>query len=94
MTNTHIRGRNRAIVAALRRANGHRQPMINKMENGKPCADITQHLKAAKKAVTGARRALIVNHKTYCLDAESSLAYVEGLQAIAFFEAAYAGNPL
>ena len=83
MTNTHIHSRHPALVAALRRSNGQRQSIINMMENSRLRAGMTQQLKEAKKAVTDAKRALIRDHKNYCLDAEISPAYIEELKPIA-----------
>lgn len=61
-----------AIVARLKRADGHLRAVIEMIEAGKPCLEIAQQMQAVEKAITNAKRALIHDHMDHCLDVEGA----------------------
>jgi len=61
-----------AVIARLKRADGHLRSVIAMIEAGKPCIEIAQQLQAVEKAVANAKRTLIHDHLDHCLDAEAS----------------------
>ncbi|WP_108895456.1 metal-sensing transcriptional repressor [Palleronia abyssalis] len=72
MSEPHIHASHPALIARLKRADGHLRAVIEMIETGKPCLDIAQQLQAVEKAVTNAKRALIHDHVDHCLDTEGS----------------------
>lgn len=70
MTKPHIHASHPALVARLKRAEGHLRSVIAMIEDGKPCLQIAQQLYAVEKAVVNAKRALIHDHMDHCLDTE------------------------
>ncbi len=72
MTNHPVHASHPALVARLKRADGHLRAVIEMIETGKPCLVIAQQMHAVEKAVTNAKRALIHDHMDHCLDAEGS----------------------
>lgn len=72
MTNSPVHASHPALVARLKRADGHLRAVIEMIEAGKPCLEIAQQMQAVEKAITNAKRALIHDHLDHCLDAESS----------------------
>lgn len=82
MSETHAHASHPALVARLKRADGHLRAVIEMIEAGKPCVEIAQQLQAVEKAVANAKRALIHDHLDHCLDAEGSAADRAELKAI------------
>lgn len=82
MTKPHMHATHPALVARLKRADGHLRAVIEMIEAGKPCLEIAQQMQAVEKAVANAKRALIHDHLDHCLDAEHSLADRDELKAI------------
>ncbi len=72
MTNPPVHASHPALVARLKRADGHLRAVIEMIEDGKPCLEIAQQMQAVEKAITNAKRALIHDHMDHCLDAEGS----------------------
>jgi len=72
MTMPHIHATHPALIARLKRADGHLRAVIGMIEGGKPCLEIAQQLHAVEKAVVNAKRALIHDHMDHCLDADHS----------------------
>ncbi|MCU4652681.1 metal-sensing transcriptional repressor [Roseibacterium sp. SDUM158016] len=72
-----------AVIARLKRADGHLRAVIGMIEEGRPCLEIAQQLQAVEKAVSNAKRALIHDHVDHCLDADHSPADRNELKAIA-----------
>ena len=60
-----------AIVARLKRAEGHLRSVIVMLEAERPCLDVAQQLHAVEKAITGAKRTFIQDHIDHCLGGES-----------------------
>ena len=83
MTNTHVHASHPALIARLKRADGHLRAVIGMIEAGKPCLALAQQLQAVEKAVANAKRALIHDHVDHCLDAEGSESDRDELRAIA-----------
>ena len=83
MTKPHVHATHPALIARLKRADGHLRAVIGMIEEGKPCLEIAQQLQAVEKAVVNAKRALIHDHVDHCLDAEQSPADRDELKAIA-----------
>ena len=83
MSKPHLHASHPAIVARLKRANGHLRSVIEMIEAGKPCPDVAQQLHAVEKAVANAKRALIHDHMDHCLDADGPQADRDELRAIA-----------
>ena len=83
MTKPHVHATHPALIARLKRADGHLRAVIGMIEEGKPCLEIAQQLQAVEKAVANAKRALIHDHMDHCLDEDHSPADREELKAIA-----------
>ena len=83
MTTSPVHATHPALVARLKRADGHLRSVIAMVEAGKPCLEIAQQMQAVEKAVTNAKRALIHDHMDHCLDAEGSKTDRSELRAIA-----------
>lgn len=82
MTKPHVHATHPALIARLKRADGHLRAVIDMIEAGKPCLEIAQQMQAVEKAVANAKRALIHDHLDHCLDAEHSPADRDELKAI------------
>ena len=74
MSKPHVHASHPAIIARLKRADGHLRSVIEMIEAGRPCLDVAQQLHAVEKAVANAKRALIHDHMDHCLDTEGSAA--------------------
>lgn len=72
MTKPHTHASHPALIARLKRADGHLRAVIEMIEAGKPCLEIAQQLQAVEKAVINAKRALIHDHLDHCLDVDHS----------------------
>jgi uncharacterized protein len=57
-----------AIIRRLKRADGHLQTIIAMIEQNRPCLDIAQQLQAVESAVENAKKALIHDHISQCLE--------------------------
>jgi len=82
MTKPHVHASHPALIARLKRADGHLRAVIDMIEAAKPCLEIAHQMQAVEKAVANAKRALIHDHLDHCLDAESSTADRDELKAI------------
>ena len=82
MTKPHPHATDPALIARLKRADGHLRAVIEMIEAGKPCVEIAQQMQAVENAVANAKRALIHDHIDHCLDANQSPADREELKAI------------
>jgi uncharacterized protein len=56
------------IIKRLKRADGHLQKIIEMIERGKPCAQVAQQLQAVESAIESAKKALIHDHISHCLE--------------------------
>ncbi|HTV95000.1 MAG TPA: metal-sensing transcriptional repressor [Steroidobacteraceae bacterium] len=59
------------IAARLKRAQGHLAGVIEMMEAGRPCMDLTQQLHAVEKAIGNAKKELIKDHINHCMEETS-----------------------
>jgi hypothetical protein NreA len=59
------------IAARLKRAQGHLIGVIDMMEAGRPCMELTQQLHAVEKAISNAKKELIKDHIHHCMDETS-----------------------
>ena len=82
MSESHVHASHPAIVARLKRADGHLRAVIEMIEEGRPCVEIAQQLQAVENAVANAKRTLIHDHLDHCLDAEGSAPDRAELKAI------------
>jgi uncharacterized protein len=57
-----------AIARRLKRANGHLETIIEMIEQGRPCAEISQQLQAVESAIESAKKALIHDHISHSLE--------------------------
>jgi uncharacterized protein len=57
-----------AIIKRLRRADGHLRTIIDMMEKGRPCRQLAQQLQAVENAIDNAKKALIHDHISHCID--------------------------
>tara|TARA_R110002126_G_scaffold190813_1_gene338846 strand:- start:210 stop:488 length:279 start_codon:yes stop_codon:yes gene_type:complete len=69
MTAHHRHESHPEIIKRLKRAQGHLASVINMIESGKPCLELTQQLHAVEKAIQQAKRVLVQDHIEHCLDA-------------------------
>jgi hypothetical protein NreA len=83
MTTHPVHATRPALVARLKRADGHQRAVIEMIEAGKPCVEIAQQMQAVEKAVTNAKRALIHDHMDHCLHSDNPEADRAELRTIA-----------
>jgi DNA-binding FrmR family transcriptional regulator len=72
-----------AIAKRLKRANGHLETIIGMIEEGRPCTEIAQQLRAVEGAIESAKKALIHDHLGHSLRASG----VKGQAALKDFRA-------
>ena len=68
MNHGHLHSTHPAIVARLKRANGHLKSAIAMIDSGRSCVEIAQQLLAVEKAIANAKKTLIHDHIDHCLD--------------------------
>jgi DNA-binding FrmR family transcriptional regulator len=68
MSDAHLHQSHPEIVKRLQRAHGHLRGVIEMIETGRPCLDISQQLHAVEKAIGQAKRTLIQDHLDHCLE--------------------------
>jgi len=68
MEDGHLHQSHPEIVKRLKRAHGHLRSVIEMIETGRPCLDISQQLHAVEKAIGQAKRTLIQDHLDHCLE--------------------------
>jgi uncharacterized protein len=56
------------VVKRLRRAEGHLRTVITMIEEGHPCLDLAQQMQAIENAIVNAKKALIHDHITHCVE--------------------------
>jgi DNA-binding FrmR family transcriptional regulator len=83
MSDPHLHETHPALIARLKRADGHLRAVIEMIEQGRPCLAIAQQLHAVEKAVVNAKRTLIHDHMDHCLDTDHSAQDRAALRAIA-----------
>lgn len=83
MTKPHVHASHPALIARLKRADGHLRSVIEMIEAGKPCLDVAQQLHAVERAIVNAKRALIHDHIDHRLAPDTSPTDGDELRAIA-----------
>ena len=56
------------IIKRLRRAEGHLQKIIGMIEEGRTRLDLAQQLQAIENVIDNAKKALIHDHISHCID--------------------------
>ena len=59
------------ISARLKREQGHLAGVIEMMQAGRPCMELTQQLHAVEKAIGNAKKELIKDHLHHCVEETS-----------------------
>jgi len=59
------------VGTRLKRAQGHLAAVIEMLEAGRPCLDLAQQLHAVEKAIGNAKKELIKDHISHCMDETS-----------------------
>jgi uncharacterized protein len=75
-----------AVIKRLKRANGHLQKIIEMLEQGRPCPQIAQQLQAVEGAVQIAKKALIHDHISHCVNRSLKAAGPAGRSAMREFK--------
>lgn len=57
-----------AVIKRLKRTHGHLRSVIEMLEEGRGCLEITQQLQAVEMAVANAKKTLIQDHIDHCLE--------------------------
>jgi uncharacterized protein len=75
------------IITRLKWANGHLRMIVNLIEDGRPCVELAQQLRAVENAIDNAKKTLIQtlihDHIHDCLDRASKTPQGQGyIQAI------------
>lgn len=64
----HLHTTHPEIVKRLKRADGHLRAIIEMIEMGRSCLEISQQLHAVEKAIGQAKKTLISDHLDHCLE--------------------------
>ncbi len=72
-----------AIVARLKRVEGHLRSTIGMIEEGRSCLDLAQQIHALERALGSAKRELIHDHIEHCLEDGSGKSSVKELKQLA-----------
>jgi uncharacterized protein len=75
------------IIKRLKRADGHLQKIIEMIERGKPCTQVAQQLQAVESAIESAKKALIHDHISRCLEGTLKAPGKTGRTAMREFQA-------
>ena len=57
-----------ALLARLRRAEGHLRAIVTMVQEGRDCVAIAQQLQAVEAAIVAAKREMIQHHIDHCLE--------------------------
>jgi uncharacterized protein len=76
----------KAVVQRLKRADGHLQSIIEMIEDGRPCMEIAQQLQAVENAIENAKKALIHDHISHCVNRSLRAAGPAGRSALREFK--------
>jgi len=68
MSKPHLHQSHPDIIKRLKRAGGHLTSVIEMIEAGRPCLELTQQLHAVESAIANAKRTLIHDHLDHCLE--------------------------
>jgi DNA-binding FrmR family transcriptional regulator len=56
------------VAARLKRAQGHLAKVLDMLDEARPCPELAQQLHAVEKAIGNAKKQLIKDHITHCMD--------------------------
>jgi uncharacterized protein len=76
-----------SIAKRLKRADGHLHMIITMIEEGRPCLQLAQQLQAVENAIDNAKKALIHDHISQCLDDSLKAPGHKGRAALREFKA-------
>ena len=74
------------IIKRLRRADGHLKKIIQMIEQGRPCPQVAQQLQAVESAIENAKKALIHDHISHCVNRSLQAAGPAGRSALREFK--------
>jgi len=74
-----------AIIKRLKRADGHLQKIIEMLEQGRPCPQAAQQLQAVEGAIENAKKTLIHDHISHCVNRSLKAAGPAGRTAMREF---------
>jgi uncharacterized protein len=74
------------IIKRLKRADGHLQKIVKMIEQGRPCLQVAQQLQAVVGAVENAKKALIHDHISRCVNRSLKTAGPGGRAAMREFK--------
>jgi uncharacterized protein len=74
------------IIKRLRRADGHLQKIVKMIEQGRPCSQVAQQLQAVEGAIENAKKALIHDHISRCVNRSLKAAGAGGRTALREFK--------
>jgi uncharacterized protein len=74
------------IIKRLKRADGHLQKIIKMIEQGRPCPEVAQQLQAVEGAIENAKKALIHDHISHCVNRSLKAAGPAGRSALREFK--------
>jgi DNA-binding FrmR family transcriptional regulator len=74
------------IIKRLKRADGHLQKIIKMIEQGRPCPEVAQQLQAVESAIENAKKALIHDHISHCVNLSLKAAGPAGRSALREFK--------
>jgi uncharacterized protein len=75
-----------AIIKRLKRADGHLRKIIEMLEQGRPCPQVAQQLQAVESAIENAKKALIHDHISHCVNRSLKTAGPAGRTAMREFK--------
>ena len=65
---SHVHTTHAEIVRRHKRADGHLRAIVDMIEAGRSCLEISQQLHAVEKAIGQAKKTLISDHLDHCLE--------------------------
>jgi DNA-binding FrmR family transcriptional regulator len=75
------------ISARLKRAQGHLAAVIEMLDAARPCLELAQQLHAVEKAISNAKKELIKDHISHCMEETSAALPREFKELIKEFQA-------
>lgn len=67
----HVHQSHPEVVNRLKRANGHLKKIIDMIEEGTPCVDVSRQLQAVYKAIGNAKSEFVRDHIEGCLSEDT-----------------------
>lgn len=76
------RARHISIANRLRRAEGHIRSLVSMIDAGRDCVELAQQLHAIEAAIANAKRELVHEHLSHCMDSALKNGTMSSEQAI------------